>query len=333
MAIYKVEDYTGTDQSKIEQAITAANAEASAEVLYGIVPVVEFAPKVYQLTAPIEAIGISLVGSAGGGQRSTILNFDSPTDGWTLVTFRSVYGGVFRDLKINCSGSDASDLIGLYTRDLGSCSLERFEVDLSKMGFNCTCLISQRITQWQESVQYEKFKLTGARPLIIRSGDNLQFSNFDIGAWCTGVPGTTYPFVDGANINAGIQFEGAAPFQVTIGPGSIQEGDHAIYLKKYDVISKGGVLNIHNVRYEQGREVKTGIEAAAFIIHAERAGGLNAMTSLSFNNCQSASRAVQTDIRGIDAVENSAGCVWAGGDHAGQWAAPDAIDWRPSYVE
>ncbi len=343
MTLFKVEDYRpGTDQAVVDAAIAAANAEATSEAT--LCPVVEFAAKTYELTTSIVANGINLRGEATG-LRSTILNWNNPVAGTTFVTMDETYGGSLSDIRISASGTAVDDLVGLHTISQGIASFERFEIDLSRMGMNGTCLVSQRPSgkPWQESVSFRNFKLTGPRPVHIINGNNLEFMNYDIGAWTQGTPvtdaheaGDTYPYVDDPSvINACFHLEQSPGF-IVIGPGSLQQGDHAFYLNNFASSLKDSSIVFRDSRYEQGRNAKTGIDSAAFVLRCERAGRLNAIKSVSFYHCQAAPGLgttpakdyLSTSIQGSDRVYASPDCSWTGG-HAGQWT-PKFYDYLPA---
>ena len=201
--------------------------------------------KMYRLRRPILVPGGVVLVGEGYGKREARLVWEDCQSNSALLIFRNGFGGGLRnvDIRVIEKLSDKVNVTAIYVHSQSSAIFENFAVDFRGLGSNSNGLVVNRNNTNTESVIFRDFNIAASRPVIIMSGDNLTFSNFD--CTCVGE-------VKDDSISAVFQnFGGNVPANWTIGPGTGQKGDHAFALTGTTKRS-GDALTILGYRWEQG---------------------------------------------------------------------------------
>lgn len=251
-------------QSTYKVILTAGTVEQGAD---GGLTMVD---RIYFLNDTIEVPGSIVLASDGAGRQAADLRW-SAVDGSALederafIKFGGGFGGGLQNVRMtNAAGLSGDDNIrGLILDSVSSFTCENFRIDMSQLGDNSTGILVQRTgNQSTESLTVRDFNVSAVRPVVIKSGDNITISNFDLLCLDEKSSSTAKAIFQNEN--------GHRPANLTIGPGTGQKGDHAVHFVGERTGTTAGVpgnlLTIQNFRWEQGNP-NTG---PAWVIDLER---------------------------------------------------------------
>ena len=206
----------------------------------------EFSPQVYRLRRPILVPSGVVLAGKGLGRREARMVWEDCQSNSALLIFRNGFGGGLRNIEIRLGANleSKSNVTALYLHSQSSAVFKDFSIDMANIGADSNGIVIARNKTNNESLKFDDFNIRASRPVIIMSGDNLIFQNFD----CTCISPVTQGY------SAIFQnWNGSVPANWTIGPGSGQKGDHAIALAG-ETNKSGDLLTVMGFRWEQGSD-------------------------------------------------------------------------------
>ena len=206
----------------------------------------EFKVKTYRLRRPVVVPGGVVLAGEGLGRREARLLWEDCQSNSALLIFKSGFGGGLRNVDIRLASNlkNKTNVTALYLQSQSSAVFRDFAIDLSNIGPDSNGIVIARLPSQEhnESLKFQDFNISASRPVIIMSGDNLHFENFD----CI----CSTPVTNG--FSAVFQnWNGKPPGNWTIGPGTGQKGDHAIALTG-TTNRRGTSLVVFGYQWEQG---------------------------------------------------------------------------------
>lgn len=261
----------------------------------------EFNPKIYRLKRPILVPGGVVLAGEGLGRREARLVWEKCESNSALLIFRNGFGGGLRNLDIRLGPKleSKTNVTGIYLHSQSSAVFKDFAIDMSVVGADSNGMVIARNKTNNESLKIQNFNIRAARPVIVMSGDNLIFENFD--CLCSSP-------VSSNGISAIFQnWNGNVPANWTIGPGSGQKGDHAIALTGISE-KTGDALTIIGFRWEQGTS-----KGPAWLFDIDRRSKkndrLHFAESITMINCRNGRQAGSPDYVSVLLPGNSFGNV------------------------
>ena len=257
----------------------------------------EFKPKIYRLRRPLLIPGGVVLAGEGLGRRESRLVWEDCNSNSALLIFRDGFGGGLQnvDIRLGANLQSKKNVTALYLHSQSSAVFKDFAIDLSNIGSDSNGIVLARNKTNNESLKFENFNIRAARPVIVMSGDNLIFENFDCNC--------SSPVTDG--VSAVFQnWDGNVPDNWTIGPGSGQKGDHAIAFTG-TTNRTGDSLTIIGYRWEQG--TTKGPAWLFDVVRKSRSAGSRShfLESLTMINCRNALQLKNPDYVSIRLPEDS----------------------------
>ena len=261
----------------------------------------EFKVKTYRLRRPVVVPGGVVLAGEGLGRREARLLWEDCQSNSALLIFRSGFGGGLRNVDIRLASNlkNRTNVTALYLQSQSSAVFRDFAINLSNIGPDSNGIVIARLGPNQtnnESLKFQDFNISASRPVIIMSGDNLHFENFD----CI----CSMPVREG--LSAIFQnWNGNPPGNWTIGPGTGQKGDHAIALTG-TTNRRGTSLVVFGYQWEQGSG-----KGPAWLFDIDHPGQTNPdirahfIESLTMINCRNARQKQSPDYVSVRLPDDS----------------------------
>ena len=238
------------------KAAIAAASEATGGHSFGVSVVMpnlrlnnegKYVKAIYYLTETIHIPAGVFLTSDSKGRRGAFLQWRDLKPGENAFLSVGGHGSGIEGLTLGLGGEliGRDDLIGLTTErgEASSCVFEDFWINMQSAGDRSIGIYCQG----RESLTFRRFDIQAARPVVIGSGDNLVFAEFDL---------TVLPDKKGGQDDISAVFSNAdnySPANLFIGPGSGQKGDHAVHFKarRERLQGVGDTCIIQGFRWEQ----------------------------------------------------------------------------------
>lgn len=242
----------------------------------------------YRLNQTIIVKGGVVLSTDSGGRRGVRLQWHDVKDDQPLLRFSDCHGGGLENIVLSVAslapGQQGNRVTGIQLESQSSAVLESFTVNLSHAGEDAIGLyVAKKSSPLRntESVAVRDFNIAAPQPVVIESGDNMTFSNFDLTLIEQHSPGSTSAIFQNCN--------GYTPANLVIGPGTGQKGDHAICFTgdRKPLRGTGDCFTIQNFRWEQGTNKGPAWKIDIRRFHPKnQAQRMHTIESVVFINCR-----------------------------------------------